>query len=214
MRIYRAHEAASRLGISKQTLLRYEKKGIFPPAKRNRINLWREYTQEDIENFKQRLNKGITLIELIIVVIIMAILAVTAIPRLRGFETIKISGAAKSIASDIRYVQQVAVSRHTRTRLIFDTIADNYTADEESPADSGNWVKIISPFTRGELTVDYKTHPLYSGTNIDSADFGGAGNLTFNWTGSPLYAGSVAVSLRGSARSVSVENETGMVKVQ
>jgi DNA-binding transcriptional MerR regulator len=45
------------LGISKQTLLRYEKKGIFPPAPRNQINNWREYTNEDIVKLKAILGK-------------------------------------------------------------------------------------------------------------------------------------------------------------
>ncbi len=51
MRITRfltTQEAVQELGISKQTLFRYEKKGIFPKAKRNAINRWRCYTQDDI----------------------------------------------------------------------------------------------------------------------------------------------------------------------
>ncbi|MCP4652112.1 MAG: MerR family transcriptional regulator [Candidatus Omnitrophica bacterium] len=41
-------QVAQRLGISKQTLLRYEKKGVFPIPKRNLVNKWREYTDNDI----------------------------------------------------------------------------------------------------------------------------------------------------------------------
>lgn len=45
---FTAQEVAQRLGISKQTLFRYEKKGVFPTARRNLINRWRQYTEEDI----------------------------------------------------------------------------------------------------------------------------------------------------------------------
>jgi len=45
---FTAQEVAQRLGISKQTLFRYEKKGVFPAARRNLINRWRQYTEEDI----------------------------------------------------------------------------------------------------------------------------------------------------------------------
>ncbi len=51
--LYTAQEAAEKLGISKQTLFRYEKKGIFPKARRNLINRWRQYTQEDIDKLRQ-----------------------------------------------------------------------------------------------------------------------------------------------------------------
>ncbi|MFH1621735.1 MAG: MerR family transcriptional regulator [Candidatus Omnitrophota bacterium] len=52
-RYFSAVEVADALGISKQTLLRYEKKRIFPKAKRNLINERREYTSMDIESFKK-----------------------------------------------------------------------------------------------------------------------------------------------------------------
>lgn len=48
-RYYSVREAAEILGVSKQTLLRYEKKGLFPQARRNPINKWREYTYSDIQ---------------------------------------------------------------------------------------------------------------------------------------------------------------------
>ena len=45
---FTATQAAATLGISKQTLLRYEARGIFPKANRNQVNRWREYTERDI----------------------------------------------------------------------------------------------------------------------------------------------------------------------
>lgn len=48
-RYYRPIELAKALGISKQTLLRYEKRRLFPQPKRNPINNWRVYTGEDLK---------------------------------------------------------------------------------------------------------------------------------------------------------------------
>lgn len=51
-------EVAKALGISKQTLIRYESKRIFPKPKRNTVNRWREYTSEDVKNLKKILGRG------------------------------------------------------------------------------------------------------------------------------------------------------------
>ncbi len=52
-----ATEAAESLGISKQTLLRYEARGLFPKATRNPLNRWREYTSEDIRTLRQLMGR-------------------------------------------------------------------------------------------------------------------------------------------------------------
>jgi DNA-binding transcriptional MerR regulator len=54
---YTATEIAKILGISKQTLIRYESKKIFPKAKRNAVNRWREYTLGDIKVLKKILGR-------------------------------------------------------------------------------------------------------------------------------------------------------------
>ena len=54
---YSATEVAKILGISKQTLIRYEGKKIFPKAKRNAVNRWREYTLQDIKTLKRILGR-------------------------------------------------------------------------------------------------------------------------------------------------------------
>ncbi len=50
---YSANEVARLLGISKQTLVRYESKGIFPRARRNKVNKWREYTISEINHLRK-----------------------------------------------------------------------------------------------------------------------------------------------------------------
>jgi len=50
-------DVARALGISKQTLMRYEKGKIFPKPRRNPVNNRREYTAEDIEKLKKVLKR-------------------------------------------------------------------------------------------------------------------------------------------------------------
>ena len=54
---FSAVDVAAALGISKQTLLRYEKKKIFPKARRNLINRRREYTPGDVELLKKLMGR-------------------------------------------------------------------------------------------------------------------------------------------------------------
>jgi len=54
---YTIKEVAERLGLSKQTLIRYEKKGILFNVRRNPINRWREYTESDIKKIKDILGR-------------------------------------------------------------------------------------------------------------------------------------------------------------
>lgn len=49
---YSVTQTAQILGISKQTLVRYENKRLFPSPKRNALNGWREYTEEDIAKLR------------------------------------------------------------------------------------------------------------------------------------------------------------------
>jgi len=52
-RYFTIEEISKELGISKQTIIRYESRGIFPKAKRNPINRWRQYTVKDIKKLKR-----------------------------------------------------------------------------------------------------------------------------------------------------------------
>jgi DNA-binding transcriptional MerR regulator len=55
---YSANEVARLLSLSKQTLVRYEAKGIFPKARRNKVNGWREYTISDINHMRKILGRS------------------------------------------------------------------------------------------------------------------------------------------------------------
>jgi len=55
---YSANEVARLLSISKQTLVRYESKGVFPKARRNKVNGWREYTINEINHMRKIMGRA------------------------------------------------------------------------------------------------------------------------------------------------------------
>jgi prepilin-type N-terminal cleavage/methylation domain-containing protein len=227
MEIYTVNKVAKRLGISKQTLVRYEKKGIFPKAKRNRINQWREYSQKDIRKMVKTLDQGFTLIELVMVIVIVGILAGLAIPRFQSFYAIKLSGAARKVVSDLRFAQQLAISQHADSRIEFsgNSYRGCYCNETDGACSSGtctstNWSAITDPFTRAPLVVDFNTDLQYRGINIASTNFGGT--LRFDWqgvpqnaSGAPLTAeGSISLSYQGNNSTIYVTPNTGRVRLQ
>lgn len=57
-RVYNIQEVADTLGLYKGTVLNYEKRHVFPRARRNPINNYREYIREDIDKLKRILKRG------------------------------------------------------------------------------------------------------------------------------------------------------------
>lgn len=50
---FTVQQVADILGLYRGTVMNYEKKGIFPPSRRNPINCYREYTEEDIDTLRR-----------------------------------------------------------------------------------------------------------------------------------------------------------------
>lgn len=129
------------------------------------------------------MKKSYTIIELIMVIVIVGILAALTIPRFQSFYYIKLNGAMKKVIADIRYAQQLAISEHTNTKLVFNIGADTYTAQKYNP-NTGTWVNITDPFTRGNLSINFTTDPQYGGIDIFSTGLSSAA-LRFTWQGTP-----------------------------
>ena len=55
---YSITQTAQLLGISKQTLVRYENKRLFPAPRRNALNGWREYTGDDIKKLRSIMGRA------------------------------------------------------------------------------------------------------------------------------------------------------------
>jgi prepilin-type N-terminal cleavage/methylation domain-containing protein len=161
---------------------------------------------------RNRRGPGFSIIEIIMVLVILGILAGLAIPRFATFFVMKLEGGRKKVIYDIRFVQQMAVARHTNTRIVFNAGNETYVAQEESPQGSGTWVSINSPFTRAPLQANFTSDYQFNGINITSASFGGPATLQFDWKGIPTSGGTVVLTYKGESRTITIESNTGFVR--
>lgn len=153
--------------------------------------------------------KGFTLIETAMVIVIVGIMAALTIPRFNAFYGIKLSGAAKKVASDIRYMQQLAVTRHESYNINFS--AGGYTVTRVS----GGFA--TDPFTRGNFNVNFNSDPQYGGIGVATS-----GTLQFNWEGVPCDSAgtplasdrSITLSYQGNTETLIVTQDTGRVRIQ
>jgi len=64
-------------------------------------------------------HKGFTLIELVMVIVLIGILAVVAVPKLGDMKGMKAGAFADKLEADIRYAQNLAMTRNNRYRVYF-----------------------------------------------------------------------------------------------
>jgi prepilin-type N-terminal cleavage/methylation domain-containing protein len=136
--------------------------------------------------------RGFTLIEVVLVLVILLVIAAVAALNLSSFASIKVNGAARRLASDIRFAQQLAMSQQVRHGVVFNIpVANQYTVYEQddptnparNPSGGGNFVM---SFTAGE----------YQGVTIAStlpADGFGRRLVKFDSQGQPLGGTSAAL---------------------
>lgn len=131
----------------------------------------------------------------------------------------------KKVRSDIRYVQQLAISRHTDTRIVFNAGTNSYQADNCNGSGSSctSWSPAIDPFSRGNLLTNFNSDPQYAGIDITSVVFDGGGStLRFDWQGVPQNSaranltndGSVSFEYRGNSNTIYITKNTGRVRIQ
>lgn len=169
--------------------------------------------------------KGFTLIELVMILVIAAILAAVSMSNLTNLSSVRLGQAGRKIKSDIRFAQSYSLTSQQRTRVAFDTGANNYTLYREQS--SGNWVVITNTLTRGNFTVALGSGD-FSGVSISAVNFVSSGyNLLFDAEGAPYgynpsggsstkmtSSGSVTVSGGASTQVISVSAQTGAVSAQ
>jgi hypothetical protein len=119
----------------------------------------------------------------------------------------------KKIVSDIRYCQEMAISRHANTRIVFDPSVDTYRAEEQLGV-GGIWSGIKDPFSRSDLIMNFRTDQQYRGIDIASANFNSSNTLQFDWQGVPVSGGSLIFNYHGNNRTIILANNTGRVSLQ
>ncbi len=171
--------------------------------------------------------RGFTIVELVMVIVIIGILSVIAHSRFTTYYDLKLEGAARKLAADIRYAQQFSLSQHVTHGIEFDVTNNRYRIYVVSTG-----VNVTDPLTReagvsgqnwtSGYVVTYNTDPEFEGIDLTSASFGGTATLRFTSLGKPqdstgadlAATGSAGMSLQGYSRTVQVTPNTGQVAVQ
>ena len=164
------------------------------------------------KNIKKRKNSltGFTLIELTIVIAIIAILAVVVAVSTGSS---KLIGAANKLMFDIRYAQQLAISRQVSCGVSFDPANNNYFVYIGDTS-----VKATDPHVGGELFLDYDTDREYKGISLVNTNFGDL--VSFDYLGTPNFSsgpggqGIITVQDNSHTQTLAIEPQTGRVEVR
>lgn len=147
-----------------------------------------------------------TLIEILVVVIILAMAAAVVVPYVSSSGGTQAQAAARMLAADMEYAQNLAVVSQDWVQVNFDTSHNHYWITNASGA-------VKHPITKASSYEFYFGTSGYEKVALSNPSFGGA-NLRFSALGDPVTAGSVQVTA-GAAGSytISVAAVTGKVTV-
>jgi prepilin-type N-terminal cleavage/methylation domain-containing protein len=140
--------------------------------------------------------KGFTVIEVIMVIVILAVLAVIVVPSVGVYYSeLQLTNAVQKIVSDIRYVQQAAISKQYIHWVQFNKGQNKYYLWAEDPADPGKANRIL--LIPGDNTVDISSS--FPKVSISSTNIGGAGKneIEFNSLGNPYDTSGVKLTSNG-----------------
>jgi MSHA pilin protein MshC len=146
-------------------------------------------------------NEGFSLIELIMVIVIAGIMAAIAIPKLAS-NNIDLYSVTRQVKSDIRYTQELAMSKYAIRTIKF--TGDDYTYDIKNSSGVTLESKKLPPSSKATFNAE--------GDTTTSLTY------TFNSSGEPDSADGAGDTLRissgGSYKDIEVEAITGRATIQ
>jgi prepilin-type N-terminal cleavage/methylation domain-containing protein len=173
--------------------------------------------------------KGFTLIELIMVMVLLGLMAAVIVPKLGNLTTTNAAAFPTKLRADIRYAQNLAMTRGKRTRVYFNGTgpvpvtapAQGYTVgiDNSGSGNCSSFALASDPAGGGNLLVTLNAG-MYAGISIPAPSMT---CLEYDSLGRPYTCGAVACStvplaatmtadVNGSAAMrVSVTVQTGAV---
>ncbi len=144
--------------------------------------------------------EGFTTIELIMVIVIAGIMAAVALPKFTAVTEVDLYSTARQVKSDIRYTQELAMSKYAIRKIVF--VGGDYTY----------YIKNSSG-----VTLESRKLPPSSKATFNA---GGSTSLTytFNSSGEPDPTDGAGDTLRissgSSFKDIEVETITGRATIQ
>ncbi len=147
-------------------------------------------------NLLEKLNgnkRGFSTIELIMVIVIAGIMSAIALPRLASVSQIDLYSAARQAKSDIRFTQELAMSKYRRTTITFGSNLGTYIITSSGPTLN----KQLPPSSNAVF------------------DAGSTLEFIFNAYGEPITGGDgiLTISSGGLSEQIQVSNITGNVNI-
>lgn len=159
---------------------------------------------------------GFTLVELVVVVVLLAIVGAAVAARWPG-RAVNLDAQAQQLASDIRYVQSLAMTQGARARINIRTNAmapnpNSYTFTSQDGATGVNHPVTgnAAPVTLGDgVTINMASNAfiVFDGRGIPYSDAATPGTQL-------AAAATIQLGTGGLTRTISVAAETGRVIIQ
>ena len=150
--------------------------------------------------------RAFTLVEILVVVVILALIAGLVIPMVVDTDDLRATAAARMVATDLQYAQNIAITTQQNVTVAFDAGEGTYALSNASGA-------LIHPMKKTAFTIDLKGEDGWERVELVSASFGGGATVTFDELGAPSSAGTVTVKAGGMIYQISVAAATGRVTV-
>ncbi len=155
---------------------------------------------------RSRDRAAFSLLELLVVIIILAIAAAIVIPNVSSARGIEAMSAARLIATDLQYAQNMAITHQNPVTVAFDTGGESYSLSNTSGP-------LIHPMTKEAYSVPFSLQSGFEDLDVVSASFAGVSSVTFDELGAPDNPGSVTVQAGPHAYRIDVAAATGRVTV-
>lgn len=157
---------------------------------------------------RARLERGFTLIELVMVLVLVGVLAVFAAPRLLATSDINARGFHDETLAYLRYAHKTAIAQR-RTVCVGFTVSGavlTIAVAASSTSCAGNPLR--GPKGESPATVSASPSIAYSMAPT-SFNFNGLGQPIDSGTGAPF--GTQTIQVAGASGSITIESETGHV---
>ena len=133
------------------------------------------------------LNKGFTLIELIVMIIILGILGSLSSVRIKNISSnVKVTSAINQIRADIDMVKELALSSHNSMSISFNQSQDSYTVFKNG--------SIMQDYPESENGVIKLSDGSFSNVDITSVNFNNSNIISFDKWGNVLNSGFVVLN--------------------
>jgi type II secretory pathway pseudopilin PulG len=144
-----------------------------------------------------------------VTMVIIGIAAVIIIPTIGDTTDTQVVAAARSIAADLQYAQNLAITTQSNVYVVYNNGARSYSLSNNANASP----PIINPITSTSYTVTFGPANGFSGLGSMTANFGGNATMYFDLLGAPHGDGTVQVVAGPHVYVVTVAPATGKITV-